>query len=105
MATSVRQRFTEMVGIRMALGATGDDVRRLVLGEGLRLGGLAAAIGLVGAACTTHLLRGLLFGVPSLDPWSLSAGTVTLIGVALLASHLPARRAGRSDPGVMLRAE
>ena len=80
-------------------------VRGLVLGEGLRLAGLGAAIGLAGAVVANRLLRGLLFGVHPLDPVSLLAAALLLVGVSALASYVPARRAARADPVSMLRAE
>jgi putative ABC transport system permease protein len=104
MAASVRQRYPEM-GVRVALGATASDVRGLVLGEGLRLAGLGATIGLAAAMALTRLLRGLLFGVHPLDPASLLAAVLLLVGVSALASYLPARRATRVDPVAMLRAD
>jgi len=104
MAASVRQRYTE-IGVRVALGATTSDVRRLVLGEGLRLAGRGAAIGLASAVVATRLLRGLLFGVHPLDPASLLAAVLLLVGVSALASYIPARRATRVDPVAMLRAD
>jgi predicted permease len=103
-AASVRQRYREM-GVRVALGATASDVRGLVLGEGLRLAGLGAAIGLAGAVVATRLLRGLLFDVHPLDPASLLAAVLLLVGVSALASYMPARRAARMDPVAMLRAD
>jgi predicted permease len=103
-AASVRQRYTE-IGVRVALGATASDVRGLVLGEGLRLAGLGAAIGLASAVVASRLLRGLLFGVHPLDPVSLLAAALLLVGVSALASYMPARRAARVDPVSMLRAE
>jgi ABC-type antimicrobial peptide transport system permease subunit len=103
-AASVRQRCTE-IGVRVALGATASDVRGLVLGEGLRLAGLGAAIGLASAVVANRLLRGLLFGVHPLDPVSLLAAVSLLVGVSALASYMPARRAARVDPVSMLRAE
>jgi ABC-type antimicrobial peptide transport system permease subunit len=89
----------------MALGATAADVRGLVLGEGLRLAGLGAAIGLASALLATRLLRGLLFGVHALDPASMLGAALLLVGVSALASYLPARRATRVDPVAMLRSE
>ena len=103
-AASVRQRYTE-IGVRVALGATASDVRGLVLGEGLQLAGIGAAIGLAGAVVANRLLRGLLFGVRPLDPVSLLAAALLLVGVSALASYMPARRAARVDPVSMLRAE
>jgi putative ABC transport system permease protein len=104
MGASVRQRDREM-GVRAALGATAADLRRLVLGEGLRLAALGAAIGLVAAAAATRLLRGLLFEVQPLDPWALAGAALLLTAAAALANYLPARRAARIDPAAMLRAD
>jgi putative ABC transport system permease protein len=103
MGAYVRHRNTE-IGIRVALGATASDVRRLVVGEGLWLAGLGAVIGLAGAAATTRLLRGLLFGVHPLDAVSMLAAVLLVIGASLLASYLPASRAARVDPVTLLRA-
>jgi putative ABC transport system permease protein len=104
MAASVQKRHPE-IGMRVALGATPRDVRRLVLGEGLRLaiGGALAGLALAGMA--TRLLRGLLFETETLDPATLVGAAVTLVGAALLATYLPARRAAKVDPVEMLRAE
>jgi putative ABC transport system permease protein len=104
MAASVRQRYPEM-GVRITLGATASDVRRLVLGEGLQLAGLGAVIGLACSLIVTRALRGLLFGVQPLDPASLLAAVLLLVGASALASYLPARRATRVDPLSMLKAE
>ena len=102
MAAYVRQRYSE-IGVRMALGATASDVRRLVLGEGLRLAVTGAAIGTLGAIAAGRVLRGLLFGVQPLDPVALAGAAVLLALVAALACYLPARRAMRLDPLVVLR--
>jgi ABC-type antimicrobial peptide transport system permease subunit len=102
MGASARQRYAE-IGIRVALGATASDVRRLVLGEGLRLASVGA-IELAGATIATGLLRGLLFEVHPLDPTSLLAAALLLIAVSGLACYLPARRASRLDPIATLRA-
>jgi len=104
MAASVRQRYAE-IGIRVALGATRADVRRLVLGEGLRLAGLGAAIGMAGALVAGRLLRDLLYEIPPYDPASLAGAAALLVGVAALASYLPARRAVHLDVTAMLREE
>jgi putative ABC transport system permease protein len=103
-AASVRQRYTE-IGLRMALGATASNVRALVLTEGLRLAGVGAAIGLATAMAATRLLRGLLFNVDALDPVSMLMAVLLLLGVATLASYVPARRATRVDPMTALRVE
>jgi putative ABC transport system permease protein len=103
MGAYVRQRDTE-IGIRVALGATAFDVRRLVVGEGLWLTGLGAVIGLAGAVAATRLLRGLLFGVHPLDAVSMLAAVLLVVGAWVLASYLPASRAARVDPLTLLRS-
>jgi putative ABC transport system permease protein len=104
MAMSMRQRERE-IGIRVALGANTMTVRRLVLGEALSLTGTGVAIGLAGVFATAHLIRGLLFGVHPLDPWTLLGVTLLLLGAALVASWGPLHRARRIDPATMLRSE
>ena len=104
MASSVRQRYAE-IGVRLALGASARDVRRLVLGEGLRLAVGGAIAGLAMAWATTRVLKGMLFETEPLDPWTLTAAAVLLVAAALLATWLPARRAMRVDPVEVLRAE
>jgi ABC-type antimicrobial peptide transport system permease subunit len=103
-AYAVAQRRREL-GIRMALGAKAADIVRLVVRQGAVLAGAGAAIGLAGAMVATSALRGLLFEVTPTDPPTLTAGTITLVGVAMLASYLPARRASRLDPVEALRHE
>jgi putative ABC transport system permease protein len=104
MAASVRQRHGE-IGVRLALGATPRDVRVLVLGEGLRLAIAGAVAGLALAFGATRALRGLLFETEPLDPPTLLTAAAVLVGAALLATYLPARRATRVDPVEALRAE
>jgi putative ABC transport system permease protein len=70
----------------------------------LRLAGLGAAIGLVGAATASRVVRALLFEVHSLDPTSMVAAALLLVGASALSSYLPARRATRVDPAIVLRA-
>jgi putative ABC transport system permease protein len=103
MSAYVRQRDAE-IGVRVALGATAADVRRLVVGEGLRLAGPGAVIGLATGASVGQLLRGLLFEVEPLDPPSMAAAALLLVAVAALACYVPARRATRVDPIAVLRA-
>jgi putative ABC transport system permease protein len=103
-AYSVTQRTRE-IGIRVALGAQRLDVLRLVVRGGLRLTLIGVVLGLLMALGLSRLLSGMLYG---LDPTNLpvfASVTLTLVGVALLACHLPARRATRVDPMVALRAE
>jgi len=104
MATLVRQRHRE-IGVRLAVGATNRDVRRLVLGEGSRLAGAGIAIGFLATMLAMRTLDSLLFGVHPLDAITLIS-TVAVIGsLAALASYLPARRAARVDPVFLLKAE
>lgn len=100
----VAQRTRE-IGLRMALGARQGDVVRLVLTDGVKLLGGGAAIGLVAALATTHVLRGLLHGVSPTDPVTLLVVVALLAGAALAAAFLPARRAARVDPMTALRYE
>ena len=103
-AAMVRQRAREL-GLRMALGATAGDVRRMVIGRGLALGGAGAAIGLAGALATNRLLGALLFQVSPSDGTTLGAVAGLLLAVAVLASAIPARASGRIDPAATLRTE
>ncbi|HEY7856586.1 MAG TPA: ADOP family duplicated permease, partial [Terriglobales bacterium] len=102
LAYTVEQRRQE-VGIRMALGAAPGRVRGMMLGHGLRLGIIGAAIGLGGAMLTTRTLAGELYGVKPNDPLTLIGVTVLLLGLAALASFVPAARAARVDPMLALR--
>jgi predicted permease len=101
---SVAQR-TQEIGIRMALGAEGRSVFGMVLSQGARLTGLGIAIGLVTSLGVTHLLASFLYGVQPTDPFTFAAVSLLLVGTALLACYLPARRATRVDPMVALRHE
>lgn len=101
---SVNQRKNE-IGIRMALGASPGTVRQLILGETMRLTGIGAAIGLVGAVFATRLAASLLYGVTATDPATFGGMVVVLGGVALLAGYLPALRASRIEPVTLLRSE
>jgi putative ABC transport system permease protein len=98
----VAQR-TRDIGIRMALGASQGQIVWDVLGFGLRLAGIGLAIGLAGALAATRLLSSLLYGVRPTDAVTFAAVSLLLLGVALIASYLPARRATRVDPIVALR--
>ena len=101
-AYTVAQRRREL-GVRLALGARAADIRNLVLREGAVLAAGGAALGLAGALLGTRALRGLLYEITPTDPTTLIAGTLVLVGVALLASYLPARRAAGIDPMEALR--
>src|SRR5215471_1629405 len=98
------QRMRELA-IRIALGAQPADIRRLVLGQGFRLGLAGTTVGLAGAAAGGRLASGLLFQTGPADPIVLSAVVAPLLAVTLLASALPALRASRTDPIAALRAE
>jgi putative ABC transport system permease protein len=104
MSYSVAQRTRE-IGIRMAVGAARAQVVRLVMRQGLRLVAVGAAVGLVGAVVAARLVRGLLYGGSALDPVTFAAVPIVLVGVALLAIWVPARRAAGVDPMVALRGE
>ena len=103
MAHLAGQRRTE-IGIRLALGARPASVFGLILGEGLRLVGIGAALGLAGAFTATRYIEGELFGVPPADPLTFGAVCVLLTAVAAFACLIPARRAMRVDPAVTLRS-
>jgi putative ABC transport system permease protein len=104
LAYSIQQR-TKEIGIRMALGASPQQVRRTIAGQGMALALVGLAIGVGGGLGLTRLLEGLLFGVKPWDPLAFAGAVVALALVALLASMLPAFRASRVDPMVALRYE
>jgi predicted permease len=96
---------THEIGIRLALGAQSRTILRMVLRQGLGLALAGAAFGLVGALIVAHLMAGVLYGVRPTDPVTFVGVALLLIGVALLACYIPARRAIRVDPLVALRYE
>jgi len=100
-AWAVRRRTAEF-GVRMALGATGSDIRRHMLAYGSRLAAIGLAIGLVCALALGRLLNTFLFEVQPGDPLTLLAITATVFLAVLAAAWLPARRASRIDPTVAL---
>jgi predicted permease len=101
---AVAQR-THEIGVRLALGAQLSDVLRLVLGHGLKLTIIGAALGLVGAFLATRAITSVLYGVSATDPLTFGFVSLLLIGVALVASYVPARRATKVEPLIALRNE
>ncbi len=101
---NVNQRMQEM-GVRIALGAAGTDIRRLILLRIVALVGVGIAIGLVGVMALGRLVQGLLFGVGATDPAIFLTGAALLTAVAVLAGAIPARRAARVDPVSVLKAQ
>lgn len=101
---SVFQRIPE-IGVRMALGARGADVRRMVVVQGLKTVLVGALIGVVAAVGMTAALGSFLYGVAATDPLTISGIVILLLVVASLAAYLPARMASRVDPGATLRYE
>jgi putative ABC transport system permease protein len=104
MAYSVSRRTRE-IGVRVALGAGSADVLRMILSQGLRTIFIGVAIGIAGSLALTRTVESLLFGVTATDPLTFGGVTLLLVGAALLASFIPARRATKVDPMVALRYE
>ncbi len=104
MSFTVAQRAREL-GVRLALGAVPGDVLRLVLRQGMRLVLLGVGLGLAAALVLSRVLRSMLFNVSATDPLTFVLISLLLLGVTLLATWLPARRATRVDPVMVLRDE
>ena len=102
MAYSVQQR-TQEIGIRLALGAQGTQLEKMVVFQGLRLAVIGIAIGLAASFALARVIATLLFGVTTRDPLVFAGVPVLLAVVAILAVWIPARRAGRVDPVIALR--
>jgi putative ABC transport system permease protein len=98
-------RRTHEIGIRMALGARRSDVLRLVMRQTVGVVTIGAGIGVALALAASRLIGSLLFGIAPSDPFAIGSALAVLIGVALTASYLPARRAAQLDPTQALRYE
>ena len=96
---------TREIGIRIALGAEVRGIMKMVLREGMVLALAGITLGLAGAWALTRIMESLLFGVGARDPFTFVASAVLLLGVALIATMLPARKASRVDPLTAIRAE
>ncbi|MGB6460013.1 MAG: ABC transporter permease [Candidatus Acidiferrum sp.] len=96
---------TQEIGVRMALGAQGRDVLRLVVGHGLKMALVGVAIGIGAALALTRLMANELFGVSSHDPLTFMGVAILLMAVAVAACYIPAQRAMRVDPIIALRHE
>ncbi len=104
MSYQVVQRLRE-IGIRMALGAAATDVVRMIAWQGFLVTSIGVAIGLAGAYGLSRLMTSLLFEINPVDPVTYGGLAAVLSGIAILAAYLPARRATRIDPAIVLREE
>jgi ABC-type antimicrobial peptide transport system permease subunit len=104
LAYLVNERQRE-IGVRIALGAPSSAVLWMFVGRGLALTAAGLVVGLGGALMLTRLMTGVLYGVKATDPLTFAGVGVILLGVAALASWLPARRAARLDPVEALRSD
>ena len=102
LAYAVDQRRQE-IGVRVALGASPRSVLRLIVGSGMLLAGAGVVLGIIGARLLTTSMQSVLYNIPASDPWTFAQVVIVLLGAALLASWLPARRALQIDPVSALR--
>lgn len=98
-------RRTNEIGIRMALGASGSRVTKMIMRETMAVVGIGLVIGLGAAMAVTRLIASMLFGLAPRDPMTITFAVLLMIGVTAMAGYLPARRAARVDPMVALRYE
>jgi ABC-type antimicrobial peptide transport system permease subunit len=98
-------QHTPEIGVRLALGASGRDILRLVVGRGMALALAGVALGSLGGLALTRLMSSLLYGVGATDPATFVSAAMVLVALSLLACYLPARRAIRVDPTIAMRYE
>jgi putative ABC transport system permease protein len=104
LSTMVRQRTAE-IGVRMALGASRERIFGLMVGEGIRLGAVGLALGVLAALLLTRAMQSILVGVAPTDPPTFVVLALLFLGVAALSCWLPSRRAAALDPAEALRGE
>jgi len=103
-AYSVRQRTRE-IGVRIALGASARDVHRMIFSHGMVVAGVGIGLGLLASVALPRVVASYLVGVSATDPITFVVVPLVLLGIAALASYLPARRAATIDPVQALRDE
>jgi putative ABC transport system permease protein len=96
---------TREIGLRMALGAQLSDVQKLILKQGMALAVIGSLLGLLIAFGGARMMKSLLYGVSTSDPITFTCVALLLFGIALFACWIPARRASRVEPMIVLRAE
>jgi ABC-type antimicrobial peptide transport system permease subunit len=104
MSYAVRERSREL-GVRTALGASRPQILSLVLRQGMRTSLIGAGVGFLGALGAARLLSGFMPGVDAIEPTVFAGVAAVLVAAALTACYLPARRATKIDPALMLRCE